>query len=322
MLAESAAVLSLAILLDLAFGDPKNSIHPTAWIGRLVAKLAPMARGRSEALERLGGVCVVLVPGLVAVMLLILLDAGLDMLTGLVSVVATVIIIAVLLKTTLAVRGMQNHAMAVVYLLESGDLQAAREKLAMIVKRDTTHLDEQHVYSAVLESVSENTVDGVTGPLFYFGFFGIFGSFIYRIVNTADSMVGYRTSMFRNIGWFAATSDRVLNYIPSRLTGILMVFCSMLLRRNWRGSYHVMVQDGKKTSSPNAGYPMAAAAGALDAKLEKLGHYTIGCGTARITKDHVLAAVKLMKLTCVVFGIVVVVPAITVMHYVGWWAHA
>lgn len=322
MIAESAAVVSLAFLIDFVFGDPKNRFHPTAWIGALIARLAPIARGSSKTSERLAGTYVVLVPISMTVSLLLLLEAGLDFLTGFISAVVSVIVIGVLLKTTLAVRGMEKHAMAVVAALEEDDLPAARDLLSMIVKRDTKDLDKDHIYSAVLESISENTVDGVTGPLFYFGFFGIFGSFVYRTVNTADSMVGYRTRIFRDIGWFAATSDKVLNYVPSRLTGLVMILSSMLLRNNWRKSYQIMIRDGRKTESPNAGYPMAAIAGALDARLEKINHYSIGDGTAQFSRKYVASTITLMKITSIIFAMIIVVPAISLMSYLGWWVHA
>ena len=323
MIIEPAAAVFSALLLDLAFGDPKNRLHPTAWTGALIARLAPAARNPSAALERLAGAYVVLVPVLSAVSLLLLLEAGLGLVPpGYLSAAVSIAAAAVLLKTTLAVRGMERHALAVVAALEAGDLPSARERLSMIVKRDTSDLDGDHVYSAVVESIGENTVDGVTGPLFYFGLFGIFGPFVYRTVNTADSMVGYRTSIFKNIGWFAAACDRALNYVPARLTGAVMVLSSMILGNDWRGSYRVMVRDGRKTESPNAGYPMAAIAGALGARLEKIDHYSLGDGTAHFSRGHVTSAIALMKATSVVFAAAIVVPTATLLSYLGWWVHA
>ena len=117
----------------------------------------------------------------------------------------------------------------------------------MIVKRNTKHLDKNHISSAVLESVSENTVDGITGPLFYYAIFGLPGAFVYRAINTIDSMVGYKTSLFRNIGWFGANCDTILNYIPSRLTGLVMILSALILGYNWKESFYIMRRDGKKT---------------------------------------------------------------------------
>ena len=198
----------------------------------------------------------------------------------------------------------------------------ARNNLSMIVKRNTTDLDKDHIISGVLESISENTVDGITGPMFYYAFFGLPGAFVYRVINTADSMIGYKTDIFKNIGWFAATCDSILNYIPSRLTGLIMIISAAILQNNWKESYKIMIRDGKKTESPNAGYPMAALAGALETKFEKINHYKLGQGEIALTKDHVYSAIAIMKLTSILFLGMIVVPIIYVLSLIGWWTHA
>jgi adenosylcobinamide-phosphate synthase len=192
----------------------------------------------------------------------------------------------------------------------------------MIVKRNTSNLDKNHIISGVLESISENTVDGITGPLFYYAIFGLPGAFVYRIINTADSMIGYKSDMFKNIGWFAATCDTILNYIPSRLTGLIMIISAAILQNNWKESYKIMLRDGKKTASPNAGYPMAALAGALETKFEKLEHYSLGDVETTLTKEHVLSAITIMKLTSILFFGIVTIPIIIALSFVGWWIHA
>jgi adenosylcobinamide-phosphate synthase len=191
----------------------------------------------------------------------------------------------------------------------------------MIVKRNTKNLDKNHVFSGVLESISENTVDGITGPLFYYALFGLPGAFVYRVINTADSMIGYKTDIFKNVGWFAANCDTFLNYIPSRLTGFIMILSAMILGNNWRKSYEIMIRDGRKTESLNAGYPMAAIAGALGAKFEKIDHYSLGDGNISFTKDHVKSAISIMKVTSILFCGIVVVPIIFLLSYLGWWIH-
>src|SRR3989442_10211633 len=182
----------------------------------------------------------------------------------------TVTVIGLLLKTTIAIKGMEQHASKIMEALSKNDLDDARAKLSMIVKRNTKNLDRQHIISATLESISENIVDGVTGPLFYFAIFGLVGAFIYRTINTIDSMIGYKTDLFRNLGWFGANCDKILNFLPSRITSLVIIFAVMILRGNWRHSLEIMRRDSKKTESPNAGYPMAAMAGALSAKFEKI----------------------------------------------------
>ena len=212
--------------------------------------------------------------------------------------------------------------MAVMLSIEKNDLEAARTNLSMIVKRNTKDLDKNHLLSGTLESISENTVDGVTGPLFYFTFFGIPGAFIYRIVNTIDSMIGYKTSIFRNIGWFGANCDNILNYLPARITSFVMVIGAMILGNDWKKSYQIMKRDGKNTESPNAGYPMAALAGALGTRFEKIDHYCIGEGSQDLTKSHLYSAIALMKVTSILFCVIFTIPVMIILSYLGWWIHA
>lgn len=323
MILESIVVVFFAILIDLRFGDPKSMIHPTAWIGYLVSKSAPLARGSSDIFEKVGGILIVISAVSAVSILIILFEIVKTSFNN--EIIITIISIfagAILLKSTIAIKGMEKHAMQVIEALESDDLQRARDNLSMIVKRNTKSLDKTHIISGVLESISENTVDGITGPLFYYSVLGLVGAFVYRTINTIDSMIGYRSDIFKNIGWFGANCDKILNIIPSRLTSLVMVLSAFLLKQNWRESYRVMIRDGKKTSSPNAGYPMAALAGALETRLEKIQHYSLGNGTTELTKQHIASALLLMKVTTVLFFGIIVIPIIICLYYIGWWIHA
>ena len=322
MIVESLIIVGFAILLDFKFGDPKNKYHPTAWIGSLIAKLVPIAKNNVTVIEKFGGVCVVIITSGLILGLLFALNLGISLLTiDYISLIISVIVGSVLLKTTIAIKGMEKHALSVLVSLDEDNLDVARTNLSMIVKRNTKNLDKNHILSGVLESISENTVDGITGPLFYYAFFGLPGAFVYRIVNTADSMVGYKTDIFKNVGWFAATCDSILNYVPSRLTGLVMVVSAFILHYNWRESYRTMVRDGGKTESKNAGYPMAALAGALETKFEKINHYNLGDGNMVLSVKHVHYAIAIMKLTSILFFGIIVIPIISLLSIIGWWIH-
>ncbi|MGI9568090.1 MAG: cobalamin biosynthesis protein [Nitrosopumilus sp.] len=323
MILEFISVIIFAIFLDLTFGDPKTRYHPTAWIGTLIAKMTPFAKNQNIILERTGGILIVTITSGVVILLLLSLEMGILLITSdYLTLLVSIIIGGLLLKTTIAIHGMEKHANAVLESLDQNNLDMARANLSMIVKRNTKNLDENHIISGVLESISENTVDGITGPLFYYGIFGLPGAFVYRVVNTADSMIGYKNNIFKNIGLFAAVCDTILNYIPSRLTGLVMIISAAILKNNWKGSYRTMMRDGKKTESPNAGYPMAALAGALDTKFEKVHHYQLGNGSILLTKEHIYSAILMMKLTTLIFFGIIIVPIVYVLSMVGWWIHA
>ena len=323
MIIESILILFFALLLDFSLGDPKNRYHPTAWMGRLIAKIIPFAKSENAKNEKIFGVLAVLfIAGIVAT-ITGLLQFGLKIITlDVITLIISTAIGAILLKTTIAIRGMEKHAMAVIDCIEKNDIESARSNLSMIVKRNTKNLDKNHVLSGVLESVSENTVDGITGPLFYYSLFGLPGAFVYRAINTIDSMIGYKTRLFNNLGWFGAKCDSVLNFVPARLTGFVMVIGSAFLGYDWKSSLRIMLKDGKKIDSLNAGYPMAALAGALQTKFEKLDHYELGVGDLELSKQHIKSSIDLMRITSVLFCCIIVIPIIIALSYLGWWIHA
>ena len=323
MIFESILVVTFALILDLLVGDPKNRFHPTSWIGILIAKLVPLTKNESPNMEKIGGVILVITVSAFVGTLIVLLNTGIQSITvEPITLIISIIVGVLLLKSTIAIRGMEKHAMAVMDSIEKNDLDSARTNLSMIVKRNTKNLDKNHLLSGTLESISENTVDGITGPLFYFAFFGISGAFIYRIINTFDSMIGYKTNLFRNIGWFGANCDKVLNYLPARITSLLMVLGAMILGNNWKKSFHIMKRDARNTQSPNAGYPMAALAGALEMRFEKKDHNSVGEGDIELTKAHLRSAIALMKVTSILFCGIFTIPVIIILYYLGWWIHA
>lgn len=317
---EIIPIVLIALLLDVTFGDVKTRYHPTAWIGRLIAWYTRLLKPLAN--QRLAGVILVCLAVLVPIITLGLFDYTTSLFSNnFYTGVVIIFVSAILLKTTFAIRGMHKHAMLVLSALKNNDLKTSRNSLAMIVKRDTSTLDSQHILSGVLESISENIVDGITAPLFYFGLFGLPGAFTYRCINTLDSMIGYNNKLFAKFGWFAAKCDGILNYIPSRLTCGVMIISSILLGYDWRGAYSIMIRDAKNTESLNAGYPMATLAGALGVQLEKSNHYSLGDDINHISIQHVQDSIKIMILTSILFCGMIVIPLALFLSYIGWWLH-
>ena len=211
------AALAAGLGMDYLLGDPANRYHPVAWLGRLIGFAVPKLKARTARSERARGagfaLAITVATGLLAYFVTI---AGIYV----AGVVGAAIISAFLLKATVAVRGMEKHAQAIMDCLESGDREGARRNLSLIVRRSTADLSEQHILSATIECVSESTVDGITGPIFYFSLLGPAGAVAYRTINTLDSMVGYRDEYFGRIGWMSARLDTAANFLPARLTAI------------------------------------------------------------------------------------------------------
>ena len=174
---------------------------------------------------------------------------------------------AILFKATFAITGMGQYTKPIALALKRNDLTGARKWLPYIVRRDPNSLSERQIISAAVESVAESTTDGITAPFFYFAIFGVPGAFAYRVINTLDSMVGYKNIEYKNIGWFSAKMDTISNYLPARLTAYLMVAAAFLLGEDCRESWRILQRDKHKTASPNAGYTISAMAGALNIQL-------------------------------------------------------
>jgi adenosylcobinamide-phosphate synthase len=307
------AALAAGVGVDWLFGDPPNKYHPVAWLGRLVGYCVPRLKGGAEKAK--GAAFAVLLVITIALAVHFMVFAGMY----LAGIVALAVASAIILKITVAVRGMERHARAIMFCLEAGDLAGARQNLSMIVRRRIDDLDEQHVLSATIECVSESTVDGITGPIFYYSLFGPAGAFAYRAINTLDSMLGYKDDYFKDIGWMSARLDTAANYVPARITALLMVASAKMLGADWKNSLGMLQRDHAKTFSPNAGYPMATMAGALRVRLEKIGHYALGDEQEPASLEKCKAAISIMKLTTLLFCLGVSAPIISVLYLAGWW---
>jgi len=273
--------LLLALAVDLAFGDPPNRYHPVAWIGRLLeAGRRWLCRGSPASLLAGGAAVTIAVAGLAGA-------AG-----ALVSVLAArlgvggLLLEALALMCLLSFRDLVGAARSVAADLGRGDLPAARRTVGYhLVSRPTAELDERRVASATVESVAENLTDSLVAPVCFFLAGGLVGAAVYRVINTADSMFGYRTGPLEYFGKSAARLDDLLNFFPARIAGLSLVAGAALAGESARGALAILRRDRCRTESPNAGWTMAAMAGALGVVLEKPTVHRLGAGALPIVRD-------------------------------------
>ncbi|MDF1558219.1 MAG: cobalamin biosynthesis protein [ANME-2 cluster archaeon] len=263
----SIEVLLLAFFMDILFGEPPGAVHPVVWMGRCITYIKGLPMKNRTVLGIL----------MVAVMTGISLLAGVlvVMAASLIPDTAAMLVLAYFLKSTFSVRMLLTTSRGIMDRIRSGNIDEAQEKLGALVSRDTTNLDEHQVSSAVVESISENFVDGILSPLLFYLILGLPGALVYKAVNTLDSMVGYRNREFIELGRFSARLDDILNWIPARLS-LLFIAAAALFAGSPANAVKICVRDRNRTPSPNSGWPMAAAAGALGVRLEKQGHYILG----------------------------------------------
>jgi len=305
-LVDSVLIFVLAFLVDLVFGEIPDRFHPTVWMGKIITYFKPKIKSPNARTEKVNG-CVL---GLSVILLFaVLVYCGLFLVRQFLGWVAYIIVAAVLLKTTFAVKCMWHYSVPIMEAVADGDIDRARQMLHYVVRRDPTKLSERQIISATVESVAESTTDGVTSPFFYFALFGVPGAFAFRAVSTLDSMLGYRDKEHVNIGWFSANLDTLANYVPARLTAVLMVVAVFLLGENWRQGLRILRRDRGNMASLNAGWTIAVMAGALSVRLEKPGYYTLGDGEGISMRD-ISKALRIMELTAVLFGVVVVFPVL------------
>jgi adenosylcobinamide-phosphate synthase len=264
-LALVAIVLFAALLVDRLIGDPHSAWHPVALIGRFIGWWGKPER-YSKKIQRFTGVVLWLVT-------IVLFAAPFYCFATLAPWYLYLIIAPFLLKSCFAWRSLEEHTLAVVDALKDG-VEIGREKVKLLVSRSTANLDREHILSAGYESMTENLTDSIISPLFFFCLFGLTGAAIFRAANTMDAMLGYRDERER-IGWCAARMDDILNYIPARITALLILL-HFAQKGRFSPALRVMRRDGKNRPGFNGGIVMAAMAGGAGVRFEKPGMYTIG----------------------------------------------
>lgn len=302
-------------ILDFIFGDPVWLYHPVRLIGALIAGLERLARKvckeKKKALLFAGVVLWILVASVSTALPCILLYAA-----GKVHPLLRFALESFWCYQLLAAKSLKQESMKVYDELKKGDLPGARRAVSMIVGRDTNSLDEAGVIKAAVETVAENTSDGVTAPLLFMMIGGAPLGFFYKAVNTMDSMIGYKDEKYLYLGRCAAKLDDVLNYIPARLSAVLMTAAAYLLKMDGRGAWRIYLRDRRKHASPNSAQTEAVCAGALQVRLAGDAFYFgkrykkeyIGDDIRPVEAEDIRRANRLMYgtavLTFFVFGIV------------------
>ncbi|HEY6873823.1 MAG TPA: adenosylcobinamide-phosphate synthase CbiB [Geobacteraceae bacterium] len=290
-------VILAAVCLDLLLGDPRWLPHPVVWIGRLIAALEKWLRLLVPN-ERTGGLLLlVMTVGVTCGVALGVLQWAYAA-SPYMGFAAAVF----LSWTCLAARSLHGESRLVADALARGDIGEARRSLSYIVGRDTAGLEEPEIWRGAVETVAENSSDGVIAPLFYLMLGGPALALAYKAVNTLDSMVGYKNERYLRFGWASARCDDLANWLPARLTGLLMVLIAPFLGLSGRAAWRTMRRDGRNHSSPNSGVPEAAAAGALGVMLGGTNVYfgtpvakpTIGDAVRPLSREAYQGVVRLM----------------------------
>ncbi|OGW47667.1 MAG: cobalamin biosynthesis protein CobD [Nitrospirae bacterium GWC2_57_9] len=317
--------LLAACALDLAIGDPHWAPHPVRVIGKAISTLERFLRRifTSTTSLRFAGVVLVLCIVLPVYFGTELIVAAVSKASGRVPAFLGTAFVIYLAATTIATRELLRSAHLVIKSIAKGDLEAARRDVSMIVGRDPQGLSDTGVLKATIETLAENLSDGIVAPLFYLALGGLPLAMAYKAVNTLDSMVGYKNEKYRYFGWAGARLDDVANYLPARVSGLLIVLSAFVVNvatrpadsfSAARRAFRIMMRDGRKHPSPNSGVPEAAMAGALAMKLGGPSTYGgvlsskafIGDGERKDPLSASYEAMTIVKVSCVLAMILAV----------------
>ncbi|OPJ55976.1 adenosylcobinamide-phosphate synthase CbiB [Alkalithermobacter paradoxus] len=298
-------ILSIYIgyLSDLIFGDPYSFPHPVRYIGNLIRFIEKIIRKSTTTrlgLKIGGFILNILVVGVTYLITFLLLKFLKE-----INYYLYIIINSLIIYTTLATKCLKDEATKIYNVIKEGDIEKSRKQLSYIVGRDTKNLSKDEIVRAVIETVAENTVDGIISPMFYLFIGGAPLAMAYKAINTLDSMVGYKNEKYIDIGFASAKIDDIANFIPARLTAIFMTFATFILRLDYRSCIKIAIRDRKNHKSPNCAYPEGAVAGALNIQLGGTNYYfgekvfkpTIGDKVREINEEDILTTNQIMYVT-------------------------
>jgi len=287
----------IAYVLDLIFGDPQNVVHPVQVIGKIISA------GEKVLLRKkykfLAGAVLNIFTVSITYTLMYLISKSVK-----ISVFFMIIEIY-LMYTIFSINSLAREGNRVYRILKEGDIEKARKDLSYLVSRDTEMMDEKMIIRSTMETISENTVDGIVAPMFYMFLGGMPLAMAYKAINTLDSMVGYKNEKYMEFGKFSAKVDDVANFIPARITGILIVLASMILGYDYKNSLKIFLRDRKNHSSPNSAHSEASVAGALRVQFggkvsyfgKEINKPTIGDKTKEFELEDIRKNIRIMYVT-------------------------
>ncbi len=303
--------LVIAVIIDLIIGDPQIYPHPVVIMGKLINLLEIRLRKvvKRNSTEKVAGlflVIIMLVLTFSFTFYILKLANDLNNYLGL-------IITLFLLSTTIAIKGLVKAGKNVYQALKEENIALARKELAKVVGRDTENSGEAEIIRGIIETLAENTSDGIIAPLFYAALGGLPLAMTYKAVNTMDSMLGYKNTEYRYFGWAAARVDDLANWIPARITAVLFILAALILGKDWKRTVKVIRRDAKRHPSPNAGYPEAAVAGILGVRLGGVNYYHgeksfrayLGEKINEFDLEQIQVSIRLIYLTLGLFLIVI-----------------
>jgi adenosylcobinamide-phosphate synthase len=314
------AAIILAYIIDLFIGDPPNWPHPVKWFGCMIHFLdVHWNKGKHRKLM-----------GHIMVLALVTLTFGISFFVVRffyqLHPVAGMVMEAILISTTIAQKSLHVAATEVIRPLQAKNLPDARVRLSYIVGRDTESLPEKEIVRGTVETVAENTSDGITAPLFWSFIGGAPFALVYRLINTCDSMVGYKNEKYGEFGFASAKLDDVVNWLPSRLTAFVMMLSMMPKKTDLITAWSVLMRDARKHPSPNSGWGEAAVAAILGIQLGGTNFYKgrksvrafMGAALDSLQLQHIFETITIMKRTVSLFLLLMVLGGILIEVAFTW----
>ncbi|WP_071459754.1 adenosylcobinamide-phosphate synthase CbiB [Bacillus massilinigeriensis] len=306
MILHHLIALTIAVILDSIIGDPPNLPHPVKWMGSLIIKLDNLLNKGTFKKQK----------GIIMLFVVLVVVWGISYFIITISysfhLVAGIMVESLFITTAIAQKSLKISSLEVYKPMACGDVENARKKLSYIVGRDTDQLQESEIVRGTIETIAENTSDGITAPLFWALLGGAPLAMVYRAINTCDSMVGYKNQKYAEFGWASAKLDDVVNFIPSRMTALAMMLSSKPVTGTRRKAWRIVLRDAKKHPSPNSGWGEAAVASLLGIRLGGTNYYkgiksdraTMGDPTFIMEKGHILKANGIVSRTVPIFVII------------------